>query len=1578
MEKGITQVLLIDDNEGDVRLLRESLEVSDPGKYKIQSRNLLSEGLSLLAQEVFDVLLLDLHPPDCQGEAIFQNVFQKELDIPVIVLAGLDDQHLARRAVQAGAQDYLVKGEFNGNSLPKSIDYAIERHQLKEKIFELSITDNLTGLYNRDGFMTLAEQQLKLGQRFQEKLSLFIIDLEGLKDINDRFGHQAGDRALQATADVLRNTFREADILGRAGGDEFVVLAVGSQSQDQDLILQRLYQSKDAYQANSGEQFELNFSVGVSSWTFAKPKSLDDLMREADTARYRHKRARQMPDRQDELSSTGYGIEIGAFASEQPTTLDKITLLLIEDDPGDVRLIQEIIKELHFDCEVSHVDNLEEAFQVLNSDDVSLVLLDLCLRDSQGLDTLDRMFGAFPEVPVIVMTDLDDRQMAVKALQFGAQDFLTKDKIDGGLLERSIQSALERHRLLLQNLRYASELRRSEARLTSIFNNVAVGIYRTTPEGEIRFANRALIEMMGYDSFEQLAKRNLEERGYVDRSLRQEFKRRLEEVGFVNGMEAVWERADGSLIIVRESAKAIHATDGEILYYEGTAEDITPRIEAENQLRLQSAALDAAANAIVITDRDGLITWVNPAFEDLTGYALPEIEGQNPRFLKSGNHDEWFYKLLWDTILAGRVWQGEMINKRKDGSLYAEQQTIAPLLDQEGAVTHFIAIKQDISARKMADEITQRHLNELTILNTVASVGVIETDEDELIAKATDIIAENFYPDHFGVLLLDEAGKKLIIHDSYWGLPADFVPPDLTINDGVVGSVVRTGQPRCIPDVRVVPEFLSASPGTLSELCVPLLAGEKVIGVINAESARMDAFSEDDVRLMITVAGQLAIAIERIRQQHAEREQRIIAETLSDTALALNSSLAFDQILDQILINIERIVPYEAASLMLNENGRTRIIRQRGYELRNSEADVVGLVFPLEGNNKFQLMMETGQPIVIPNVHQSEFWTVMSHSSWIQSYLGVPIRKDDQTFGFLNLDHGLPGFFTNEHAAALRALADQLAIAMENARLFSEAQTRAIELARLYDASGALLASDPSDLPGLSQTIVDTIRTDFGKSNCSLFLVDPNSNQLKRFAASGEYSSEVSSGQELFVNGPGIVPNAVRRAEIVNVSDVTQWPDYVPNWQEARSEIAIPLIVGAEVIGIIDIQSSRVDAFSEDDERIVSVFAERAALSIENAHLYQRQQRQLAFLESLHQIDLAITGSMNLQVTMDVVAKQVIKQMGVDAVSVLILNPFTLSLDPIASSGFVSGDIKTKILHVGEGLGGLVVQGGSAIHRTCLTDNCSSECARSEIFSKEGLVSYYGIPLTAKGQIKGVLEMYHREDFEPDHEWENFAVTIATQAAIAIDNSSMFEDLEKSNLELSLAYDTTLEGWAKALELRDRETEGHARRVVDMTLKLARMLGIGGIDLVHLRRGALLHDVGKMGVPDAILQKPGPLSTEEWEIMRKHPVYAYEWLSSISYLRPVLDIPHYHHERWDGTGYPFGLKEEQIPLSARIFAIVDVWDALRSDRPYRKAWSYEKALAHIQKQSGSHFDPRVVRTFLALIKDPIYRETDNE
>jgi HD-GYP domain-containing protein (c-di-GMP phosphodiesterase class II) len=248
-------------------------------------------------------------------------------------------------------------------------------------------------------------------------------------------------------------------------------------------------------------------------------------------------------------------------------------------------------------------------------------------------------------------------------------------------------------------------------------------------------------------------------------------------------------------------------------------------------------------------------------------------------------------------------------------------------------------------------------------------------------------------------------------------------------------------------------------------------------------------------------------------------------------------------------------------------------------------------------------------------------------------------------------------------------------------------------------------------------------------------------------------------------------------------------------------------------------------------------------------------------------------------------------------------------------------------------------------------------------------VSYFGVPLVAKGWVKGVLEIFHRTALDPDAEWLDFLEALAGQAAIAIDDAQLFENLQRSNAELALAYDATIEGWSRAMDLRDKETEGHTQRVTNLTVQLAHMAGMSSEQIAQVRRGALLHDIGKLGVPDSILLKPDKLTDEEWAIMRRHPRYAYDMLSSIDYLRPALDIPYCHHEKWDGTGYPRGLQGEQIPLAARLFAVVDVWDALRSDRPYRAGWPEERVLEHIRGQAETHFDIRAVEIFFQVLNE---------
>lgn len=405
-----------------------------------------------------------------------------------------------------------------------------------------------------------------------------------------------------------------------------------------------------------------------------------------------------------------------------------------------------------------------------------------------------------------------------------------------------------------------------------------------------------------------------------------------------------------------------------------------------------------------------------------------------------------------------------------------------------------------------------------------------------------------------------------------------------------------------------------------------------------------------------------------------------------------------------------------------------------------------------------------------------------------------------------------------------------------------------------------------------------------------------------------------------------------------------------------------------ELIGSLNVVTlGHIRDFTEAELLLLHGLADQAALAIVNTRLFKDARRRLEHLQALRAIDIAIASNYDLQETLNVLLDQIMKQLQVDAAAILLLDETSQQLEFGTSQGFQTSTLRYTRLKVGEGMAGRAAQQKQIINVRDLRIDPQTLVNASAI-AKEGFISYYAAPLISQGKVKGVLEIFHRTLLNPDKEWADFLEALAGQAAIAIESTTLFEDLQRTNDELSQAYDSTIEGWSHALDLRDKETEGHTRRVTELTLELARVFGFSEPELIHIRRGSLLHDIGKMGVPDKILLKDGPLDQEEWEIMRLHPVYAHEMLQPVNYLQPALDIPYCHHEKWDGTGYPRGLKGEAIPLSARIFAVVDVWDALISDRPYREAWSPEKVLAYIQGEAGRHFDPYVVEIFADFMK----------
>ncbi len=417
------------------------------------------------------------------------------------------------------------------------------------------------------------------------------------------------------------------------------------------------------------------------------------------------------------------------------------------------------------------------------------------------------------------------------------------------------------------------------------------------------------------------------------------------------------------------------------------------------------------------------------------------------------------------------------------------------------------------------------------------------------------------------------------------------------------------------------------------------------------------------------------------------------------------------------------------------------------------------------------------------------------------------------------------------------------------------------------------------------------------------------------------------------------------------------------NFSWVRSSLCLPIGSNCMPVGYLVIDSKDLNAFNELTTSDLRDYVNYVSASLNNARQYEQIERQMMQLRALQGIDQAINSSLDLNISLEIVITKIMQQLNPDAIDILLVNPVTHNLNYKAGYGFRSHEHEHQYLVIGTDLSREAV----LERRISAIGNIQEEriqTIRTNLIDTEKFISYFCAPMIAKGQVIGVIELFFRRFFESEDDWLEFLSILANQTAIAVNNSQLYFSLQRSNIELENSINATIEGWVNTLDLRDKETEGHSQRVTEITVKIAQVLGYTNGELTAIQRGALLHDIGKVGIPDEVLLKKTPLTTAEWETMKMHPIYAYQVLSKSIHLRNVVDIPYCHHEKWDGTGYPRGLKGAEIPMAARIFAIVDQWDALTSDRPYRKAWSEAKTLHHIKELKGVHFDPYIVQIFM--------------
>ncbi|RJQ45168.1 MAG: GAF domain-containing protein [Anaerolineaceae bacterium] len=682
-------------------------------------------------------------------------------------------------------------------------------------------------------------------------------------------------------------------------------------------------------------------------------------------------------------------------------------------------------------------------------------------------------------------------------------------------------------------------------------------------------------------------------------------------------------------------------------------------------------------------------------------------------------------------------------------------------------------------------------------------------------------------------------------------------------------------------------------------------------------------------------------------------------------------------LMQEICRVIIEVGDYQLAWVGFAEQDREKNVRpvaQYGFEEGYLEQAGISWANNKRGKGPTGTAIRTGKPSIArfiltdPNFTE---WREAALARGYESSIALPLFTNDKTFGALNIYASEPDAFDDAEVKLLTELANDLSYAINAIRIRHEHEQAEEQISQQAARIKALLQTASRLNAQLDfDTVLRAVCEETASAmNVSAAWINLYDSEREEYTYAAGFGLPSEFGLNYQPPPRKLVDQIASRFTMV-IPDVQALSE-MPNAKLCASlkirTIAFAILQReGQVIGLLSVPVfGEVHTFSQNELELLQGLSNQAAQAINNACLFTKAQRRFEQLNTLREIDIAITGSVDLRVSLSVLVEKLTAQMNVDAAAVLLLNPNSQILNYAAGNGFFTTALKNTHLRVGDGLAGKAALERRVIHIPDLTQE-ETDFQRSPQLRSEKFISYFAIPLISGGQLKGILEIFNRQKFEPNSEWLHFMETLAGQAAIAIDNTTLFDNLQRSNTDLVIAYDNTLEGWAKALELRDQETEGHTQRVTKMTEQLAREMGVDEVKITNVRRGAILHDIGKISVPDNILLKPGPLNEKEWEIMRKHPVYAYELLSTVEYLRMALDIPYCHHEKWDGTGYPRGLKGEQIPLVARIFAVIDVWDALRSDRPYRKAWSEPQALAYIKEQSGKHFDPVVVKNFLEM------------
>ena len=913
-----------------------------------------------------------------------------------------------------------------------------------------------------------------------------------------------------------------------------------------------------------------------------------------------------------------------------------------------------------------------------------------------------------------------------------------------------------------------------------------------------------------------------------------------------------------------------------------------------------------------------------------------------------------------------------IINEKALGGITVHTQTARKWNEDEIRLLSLLA-DQTAMAIENAQLFETEHVarEQAETLREVARTVSSSLELNEVLRLILAQLKRVIHYDTASVLLFDETGAPALVAGAGYTDEklASQTTGDVLNNSPILARMATDLQPTIIADVRQHPDWIWV-PGAehvRSFLAVPTVTHERMIGALMIDSACAGFFKETDIQPVQALAQHMAVAIENAQLFKAEHAARERAETLQQVGALLTAQLSLNEVFERLFDLLARVVAYDSVSVQLiDKDGNMYLTDGRGFPDIVYARKVVRSIQKM-GTEKKRHWAE-GRPLVIPDTHADSDWIVAPGVEYIRSWVGAPLLVKGDLIGVLNVDSRSAGAYNQETGKTVMAFANQAAIAIKNTRLFENLVNEQHHTSLLYHLSMELAVSlNPEEV---AKRALQAATNALGVSRGNILTIENDSKNIQLLAVTGyDHETVDAINQRLsWTTNQGVSGRAIQTRTALIVPDISLDENWIPvsgldDW--VNSTMSIPLITGGVVVGVLNLVSEKLDFFKSESLPLITAIASPVALALQNARLYEGLRQRFKELEILADTSSALRKTQSYNDIPPILLAKAVEGLKADAGVLLLLENNALIFATIhGETNVKTGDICSQ----DAGMMWQALESGKPIFIPDVTQiEDLHKSAVCQALMGDAL-SCVCIPLQTTTSTIGVVYLNWKKKTFLSADESRLLASIAEIAANAIQRSTLHKQTMQQALDLTLAYDATIEGWSRILDLRDRETEGHTQRVTNMTLQLARAMGIEGFEIEHIRRGALLHDIGKMAIPDIILRKPAALSDEESTLMRRHPQIAYDMLSHIAYLQPALNIPYYHHEKWDGTGYPRGLKGEEIPLTARIFAVVDVYDALTSDRPYRPAWTKRKATAHIRQQTGIHFDPKIVDIFLKMIR----------